>query len=63
MHRSGSEECSSSLQESEDESEDEDALDKCEGVTSRWQPWYNSAVPKQVSVWVCACVDGCLRLC
>lgn len=45
MHRSGSEECSS-----HEAIDDDNTLDRCDGVTSPWQAWYTSEVPKQVRV-------------
>lgn len=48
MHRSSSAECRTA-----DEDSDDNTLDKCGGVVSHWQPWYNSESPKQVGGVLC----------
>jgi hypothetical protein len=50
LHKSDSQECQL-------DSDDDNTLAKCDGVTTPWQPWYNSEVPEQV------CRPGCHVVC
>lgn len=47
MHRSHHAECQQQADGGADVGDD-NMLDKCDGVSKRWSPWYNSDVPKQV---------------
>lgn len=54
MHHSDSREC----RRDDDSDRDDDSQDKCDGVTSPWQPWFNSDVPQQVRPTVAAGGNG-----